>query len=57
MLRCEAKELLVAARPQAQNNRRRIRWNTLRMFRAENDVDAGRSFAAVECHYSYRLLV
>ena len=26
------------------------------LFRAENDADAGRSFAAVEWHYSDRLL-
>jgi hypothetical protein len=45
------------ARPQAlKKNRRRIRWNTLRIFRAENDADARRSFAAVEWHYSDRLL-
>ncbi len=32
ILRCEAKELLVDARTQARKNRRRIRWNTLRIF-------------------------
>jgi hypothetical protein len=37
-------------------NRRRIRWNTLRIFRAENDSDACRSFAAVEWHDSDRFL-
>jgi hypothetical protein len=40
-----------------EKNRRRIRWNTLRIFRAENDADVCRSFAAVEWHYSDRLLV
>ena len=30
ILRCEAKETLADARPQAWKNRRRIRWNTLR---------------------------
>lgn len=32
-------------------------WNTLRNFWAENDVDACRSFAAVEWHDADRLLV
>jgi len=32
ILRREAKELLVEARPQALKNRRHIHWNTLRIF-------------------------
>jgi hypothetical protein len=44
------------ARPQARENRRRIRWNTLRIFRAENDADGCGSFAAVEWSMSDRLL-
>jgi hypothetical protein len=32
-LRHEAKKALADARPQAPKNRRRIRWNTLRLFR------------------------
>ena len=32
ILRCEAKETLVDARPQARKTRRRIRWNTVRIF-------------------------
>ena len=32
ILRCEAKETLADTRPQAQKNRKRIRWNTLRIF-------------------------
>ena len=32
ILRCEAKETLADARPQARKNRRRIRWNTVRIF-------------------------
>jgi hypothetical protein len=35
---------------------RDARWNTLRIFRTQNDGDACRSFAAVEWHYSDRLL-
>jgi hypothetical protein len=31
-LRDEAKEVRPSARPQAPKNRRRIRWNTLRIF-------------------------
>ena len=31
-----------------EKNRRRSRRNTWRGFRAENDADAGRSFAGVE---------
>ena len=31
-LRDEAKEVRPGARPQARTNRRRIRWNTLRIF-------------------------
>ena len=34
ILRCEAKETLVDARPQARKNRRRIRCNTVRIFSA-----------------------
>jgi hypothetical protein len=56
ILRCEEKEMPADARPQARKNRRRIRWNTLRIFRAENDADVRTSFAAVERHYSDRLL-
>jgi hypothetical protein len=41
---------------QARNNRKRIRCNTLRIFRAENDLDADKSFAAPEWHGSDRLL-
>src|SRR5690348_2711774 len=48
--------MLAGARPQDRKNRRRIRWNTLRIFSAENDEDAARSFAAVEWNYSDRLL-
>ena len=47
ILRCEAA---------GSKNRRRIRWNTLRIFRAENYADTLRSFVAVEWHYSDRLL-
>src|SRR5919112_695169 len=36
--------------------RRSFRGNTLRIFSAENDADACRSFAAVEWYYSDRLL-
>src|SRR5688572_32798821 len=32
ILRCEAKKMPADARPQARKNRRRIRWNTLRIF-------------------------
>ena len=32
ILRCEAKETLVDARPQARKTRRRIRWNTVMIF-------------------------
>ena len=32
ILRYEARELRVDARPQARKNRRRIRWNTVRIF-------------------------
>ena len=32
ILRCEAKETLVDERRKARKNRRRIRWNTLRIF-------------------------
>lgn len=39
-----------------RKNRRRIRWNTLRIFCAENDADACSSFAAAEWHDSDRLL-
>ncbi len=56
ILCCEAKELPVDARPQARKNRRRIRWNTLRILRAENDAAACRSFATVEWHDSDRFL-
>src|SRR5687768_6210748 len=48
--------MLADARPQARKNRKRIRWNTLRICRAENDPDACRLFAAVEWHDSDRLL-
>jgi hypothetical protein len=44
------------ARPQAWKNWRRIRWNTLRIFRAEHDTDGRRSFAGVERSMSDRLL-
>ena len=44
------------ARPQVWKNRRRSRWNTLRIFWAENDADGRGSFAAVEGYYSDRLL-
>jgi hypothetical protein len=50
------KEVPADARPQDRKHRRRIPWNTLRIFSAENDADAGRSFAAVESNYSDRLL-
>jgi hypothetical protein len=46
-VRDEAKEVRPDARPQARKNWRRIRWNTLRIFRAENDTDGCGSFAAV----------
>ena len=45
------------ARPQARKNRRRRRYNTLRIFfRTENDADDCGSFAAVERSLSDRLL-
>ena len=55
-VRDEGKELRPDARPQAWKNRRRIRWNTLRVFWAENDAGGLRSFAAVERSTSDRLL-
>jgi len=55
-VRDEAKEVRPDARPQARNNRRRIRWNTLRIFLAETDADGRGSFAAVERSMSDRLL-
>jgi hypothetical protein len=48
--------MLADARPQARKTGSvfaGIRWGC---FRAENDPDAFRSFAAVEWHYSDRLL-
>ena len=45
------------ARPQTRKNRKRIRWNTLRIFRAEHDADGRRLFAAVEWSMSDKLLV
>ena len=56
MLRDEAKEVRPDARPQARKDRRRIRWNTLRIFRAEHDADGRGSFAVVERSMSDRLL-
>src|SRR5687768_15414304 len=32
ILRCEGNEMLADAGPQARKNRKRIRWNTLRIF-------------------------
>ena len=55
-VRDEAKEMRPDARPQAWKNRRRIHWNTLRIFQAENDADGCKSFAAVEQSMSDRLL-
>ena len=55
-VRDEAKEMRPDARPQVWKNRKRIRWNTLRIFRAENDADGRGSFAAVERSMSDRLL-
>src|SRR4029077_7230467 len=55
-LRDEAKEVRPDARPQARKNRRRIRWNTLRIFWAENRANVCGSFAAVERLISDRLL-
>jgi len=54
-LRDEAKEVLPDAMPQARKDRRCIRWNTLRIFLAENDADGCGSFAAVERSMSDRL--
>jgi hypothetical protein len=48
--------MLADAKPEARKNGRHIRWNTWRVFRAENDADACRSFAAAEWHGSDRLL-
>jgi hypothetical protein len=45
--------MLADARPQALKNRRRVCWI---LFRAENDADACRSFAAVEWYDSDRVL-
>src|SRR5437899_3219329 len=47
-VRGEAKEVRPEARPQARKNRRCIRWNTWRIFSAENDAEGRGSFAAVE---------
>jgi hypothetical protein len=44
------------ARPQARKNRRRIRWNPLRIFSGENDADGHGSFAALERSMLDRLL-
>ena len=55
-VRGEAKELGPDARPQAWKNRRCIRWNILRIFRAESDPDGRGSFAPVERSMSDRLL-
>ena len=54
-VRDEVKEMGPDARPQVRKNRRCIRWNTLRIFRAEHDADGRRSFAAVERSMSGRL--
>ena len=43
-------------RRKAQKNWRRIRWNTLRIFRAEHAADGCRSFAAVGWSMSDGLL-
>ncbi len=48
--------MLAGARPQNQPPPRPIRWNTLRILRAEHNADASRSFVAVEWHDSDRLL-
>ena len=56
-VRDEAKDMRPDARPQTRKNRRRIRWNTLRIFQAEHDADGRGSFAAVERSMPDRLLV
>jgi hypothetical protein len=56
ILRCEEKELLADARPQVRKNRRRIRWNTLRIVSGRERRRCCRSFSAVEWYYSDRLL-
>ena len=43
-------------RRKARKSRRCIRWNTLKIFLAENDADGRGSFAAVERSMSDRLL-
>jgi hypothetical protein len=44
------------ARPQALKNWKRIHWDRLRIFRAENEANGRRSFAAVERSMPDRLL-
>src|SRR5688500_7176715 len=56
ILRCEGNEMLADARPQARKNRKRIRWNTLRIFSGRERPRCLQMFAAVEWHYSDRLL-
>ena len=55
-VRDEAKEMWRDARPQARKNRRRIHWNTLRIFSGRERADGRGSFAAVERSMSDRLL-
>ena len=43
-------------RRKVRKSRKRIRWNTVGLVRSENDADVRKSFAAVEWHYSNRLL-
>jgi len=54
-VRDEAKEMRPDASLQAWKSRRRIYWNTLRIFQAENDIDGRGSFVAVERPMSDRL--
>ena len=46
--------MLADARPQNRKPPRPIRWNTLRILRAEHNADVSRSFVAVEWHDSDR---
>ena len=55
-LRNEANEVQTDARPQSWKNRRRIRWNTLRIFSGRERRSCRSSFAAVERSMSNRLL-
>ena len=56
IVRCEAKEMRQMRGRRLKKNRRRIRWNTLKIFRAEDEADTSRSFAAVDWYDSDRLL-